>query len=121
MLFYILYFIFVFFGIRFVNIQSVQSKIPGYPVDRRMALMHELKERRAEVLARFHIVQASRDQSRGDSKMARRHLHTLMNLLRERGPNSEFVRALYQEADQLHHEFTLSPRPAEKSAPAPQG
>lgn len=93
--------------------------IAGYPVDRRMALLAELKERRAEVLARFHIVQASREHAGGDSKLARRHLHTLMGLLRERGPNTEFVRALYQEADKLHHDYTLpsGPQAVVDSAP----
>lgn len=73
--------------------------------DQRLEFIQELQERRAEVVARFHIVQAHRLHEHGDLRAARQHLQTLMKSLQARGPNTEFVRALYHEAADLHTEY----------------
>jgi hypothetical protein len=78
--------------------------------EQRRAFAYELRERRAEVAARFHIVQAHRLRERGDMRRARQHLHTLMITLHRRGPNNDFVRALYHEATELHTAFVLEGR-----------
>lgn len=81
-------------------------------------LLRELKERNAEVLASFHIVQASRAREQGDTRLALRHLHSLMEQLSTRGPNTVFVRQLYQEAEKLHHEYMVSRDKADKTEKA---
>ncbi len=61
----------------------------------------ELLERRAEVLTRYHIVQAYRQQKEGQRQDAIARLQSLLGELQRRGPDTEFVRALYEEADTL--------------------
>lgn len=69
------------------------------PRDVRVIFRRELGERRAEVLARYHLVAAHRHETRGNLARARAHLTTLMQLLRRRGPSTPFVRELIAEAD----------------------
>lgn len=69
----------------------------------------ELGERRAEVLTRYHLVAAERFYADGNRRDARSHLNHLVTVLRQRGPNTDFVRALYAEAEtQLHTVLGLS-------------
>lgn len=69
--------------------------------EQRMHFLQELKERRAEINARYFIVLAHRSEEAGDLGAARKQLGGLMALLKEQGPNTEFVRALYAEAEAL--------------------
>ncbi len=62
----------------------------------------EVGERRAEVTARFFIVRANRQQSAGQAGEARTLLHTLLEQLHRHGPDTPFVRELYQEAEALY-------------------
>jgi len=61
----------------------------------------ELLERRAEIFTRHHIVQAHRQQKEGQRQDAIKRLQYLLGELQRRGPDTEFVRALYEEADTL--------------------
>lgn len=92
----------------------------GQAAKQREQMLRELKERNAEVLASFHIVQASRSREQGDTRLALRHLHTLMEQLGTRGPNTEFVRQLYLEAENLHHEYMVSHDDAGIAEPEPE-
>jgi hypothetical protein len=69
------------------------------PLDVRGIFVRELGERRAEVLARFHLVESHRREEDGDLLRARAHITTLMHGLRQRGPSTDFVRELYREAE----------------------
>ena len=62
----------------------------------------EVLERRAEINARFYIVQAHRAHARGDKREVFSLLRTLLEQLQQRGPDTEFVRSLYQEADAMY-------------------
>jgi len=68
------------------------------PADVCQIFRRELGERRAEVMSRFHLVEASRQDQRGNPTRARTHLMALIQVLRQHGPSTEFVRALYAEA-----------------------
>jgi hypothetical protein len=70
------------------------------PRDVKSIFERELGERKAEVLARFHLVEARRLEAQGDFTKGRAHLTTLMQRLRRQGPSTEFVQALYAEAEQ---------------------
>lgn len=70
------------------------------PRDVRGIFERELGERRAEVMARFHLVEARRLEKSGDITNGRAHLTTLMQRLRRAGPSTPFVQALYDEAEQ---------------------
>jgi len=70
------------------------------PRDVRMIFERELGERKAEVLARFHLVEARRLEAKGELTKGRTHLTTLMQRLRRQGPATEFVKALYAETEQ---------------------
>lgn len=69
------------------------------PPDVRANFCRELGERRAEVMSRFHLVEARRQESAGNLSKARIHLTTLLQALRQRGPGTEFVRELYGAAE----------------------
>lgn len=69
------------------------------PQDVRGVFQRELGERRAEAVARFHLVQSGRHEAEGDITRARAHLTTLMQVLRNKGPSTDFVRELYAEAE----------------------
>jgi hypothetical protein len=69
------------------------------PQDVRGVFVRELGERRAEAAARFHLVQSSRLEAGGDVTRARNHLTTLTQMLRNKGPSTDFVRELYTEAE----------------------
>lgn len=75
------------------------------PQDVRRILLRELGERRAEVMARFHLVASRRLKHEGRASRARAHLTTLMQVLRSRGPSTDFVRELYREAQSALHDF----------------
>jgi len=101
--------------------------ISGQRVEQRLLLLQQLKERRAEIMARFHVVQASRLKTQGDVTHARQHLQTLIGTLRNHGPNTDFVRELYLEAEKLLSGLTIngavnaeSEAQAEDSEPAPK-
>lgn len=82
-----------------MEILQANAMIQKIPVDVRRIFYRELGERRAEVLSRFHLVAANRLQGEGDAARARAHVTTLLQVLRKRGPSTDFVRALYQEAE----------------------
>ena len=69
------------------------------PPDVREIFRRELGGRRAEVHARFHLVQSVKRRKTGDTSRARAHLTTLLHVLRRRGPSTDFVRELYAEAE----------------------
>jgi hypothetical protein len=75
------------------------------PPDVRMIFVRELGERKAEVLARFHLVEAHRCEGLGDLAQSRSHLTTLMQKLSRQGPSTPFVKALYAEAEQAMFEL----------------
>lgn len=75
------------------------------PPDVRMIFERELGERKAEVLARFHLVEAHRWQGLGDLSQSRSHLTMLMQKLSRQGPSTPFVKALYSEAEQAMFEL----------------
>lgn len=79
--------------------------------DDRLLLMQELKERRAEINARFYIVQSHRAEEAGDKAQARKLLSSLMRMLKEQGPNTDFVRALYAEVETLYAAVGASTEP----------
>jgi hypothetical protein len=88
------------------------------PRDVREIFVRELGERRAEVMARFHLVEARRLEQQGDLTKARAHLTTLMQRLRRLGPSTPFVQALYDEAEQAlvalgRRAFETQPQPAD--------
>ncbi len=73
----------------------------GSSANQRALFAQHLGERRAEIMARYHIVQAHRCEERGDMRKARQHLQTLLGALHRRGPNTDFVRELFHEAEQM--------------------
>lgn len=73
--------------------------IQSIPRDVRAIFGRELGERRAEVMARFHLVQSMHCEREGKLTGARGHLTTLLHILRQRGPSTDFVRELYAEAE----------------------
>ena len=70
------------------------------PSDVRSIFNRELGERRAEVFARFHLVEARTLEKAGEISKGRAHLTTLMQLLCRTAPMTPFVQALYEEAEQ---------------------
>lgn len=74
--------------------RSQREALPGWS--------QEVRERRAEVLARFHVVAARRAQQAGDKGEATAHLQHLLQELARRGPDTDFVRDLYAEAERLY-------------------
>ena len=70
------------------------------PADVRAIFCRELGERRAEANARFHLTRSRQCSLKGDLQHARAHITTLMQILKRRGPGTEFVRDLYAEAEQ---------------------
>ena len=79
-------------------VQQAETVQP-IPRDVRVIFCRELGERRAEVMARFHLVQSMHCESEGKMTGARGHLTTLLHILRQRGPSTDFVRELYAEAE----------------------
>ena len=75
------------------------------PADVSAIFRKELTERRAEVMSRFHLVEAKRYQRRGHENRARTHLMALLQGLRQSGPATEFVRLLYAEAEAMLSEL----------------
>jgi GNAT superfamily N-acetyltransferase len=75
------------------------------PPDVRTIFERELGERKAEVLARFHLVEAHRWQGLGEFSQGRSHLTMLMQTLSRQGPSTPFVKALYAEAEQAMFEL----------------
>ena len=70
--------------------------IPG---DVRRIFQREIAERRAEVMSRYHLVEARRHDAQGNSTKARTHLLTLLQALRHHGPVTPFTRELATEAN----------------------
>lgn len=71
--------------------------LQAVPADVRGIFRRELGERRAEVMARFHLVESRRQEQAGNLIRARTHLKTLLHGLRQHGPGTGFVRALRAE------------------------
>ena len=71
------------------------------PDDVRAIFRKELLERRAEVMSRFHLVEAKRYERQGHENRARTHLIALLQGLRQNRPATEFVRLLYAEAEAM--------------------
>lgn len=83
---------------RLDGILGAGSTVQPIPADVRDIFRREVGERRAEANARFHLVASAKYQRNEDWIRARSHLTTLMQILRKRGPSTEFVRELYAEA-----------------------
>jgi hypothetical protein len=64
--------------------------------------MREVRERRAEISARFFIVQAHRAFSADDRKQTLILLRTLVDQLHQHGPNTPFVHELVREAEAMY-------------------
>jgi hypothetical protein len=71
------------------------------PFDVRAIFLRQLGERKAELMARYHLVGARRSAAKGNASTARSHVMTLLNALRHQVPQTPFVRALRQEAETL--------------------
>lgn len=82
------------------------STIQAIPRDVRAIFCRELGERRAEAMSRFHLVQSKRLEDAGDITRSRAHLTTLMQVLRSRGPSTDFVRELFREAEEALQSLT---------------
>lgn len=78
------------------------------PRDVRRIFCRELGERRAEANARFHLTEAQRCQRNGNPARARAHVSTLMQVLKRRGPSTDFVRELYVEAQNVFETMSSS-------------
>lgn len=88
------------------------------PRDVRQIFRRELGERRAEANARYYIVQSEACRRNGDSVRARAHLTTLLQVLKRRGPSTDFVRELYVEAERLLDELLGRNTPPRATSPA---
>lgn len=93
---------------------SSGSLLQPVPRDVREIFRRELGERRAEVNARFHLVQSMQYKRSGDKTRARGHVTTLMQVLRSRGPSTDFVRELYAEAEAALQALTAPVEDEEK-------
>ncbi|HHI76126.1 MAG TPA: hypothetical protein ENJ94_03025 [Gammaproteobacteria bacterium] len=89
--------------------------VSGRDTERLAAWRRELRERRAEVLARHHVVAATRADREGRSGEALEHLQYLLQQLQQRGPDTDFVRDLYAEAERLC-QLALQGRPLQEAA-----
>lgn len=76
------------------------------PRDVRAIFGRELGERRAEVLCRFHLVAARRDEEAGRIGRARGHFTALVQVLRRRGPRTEFVSELLAQTESAFLAFS---------------
>ena len=85
------------------------------PRDVRQIFCRELGERRAEAHARFHLTQARQYQRDGNLSRARAHVTTLLQVLKRRGPSTDFVRELYAETEHALQALSAS----QFGAPAP--
>ncbi len=83
-----------------VDIVGHGATLQPIPRDVRVIFLRELGERRAEVLSRYHLVEARRCEDRHELARGRAHLTTLMHHLRQRGPRTPFVQQLQHEAEQ---------------------
>lgn len=84
---------------RLAGILEAGSTLQPVPDDVRAIFRREVGERCAEANARFHLVASVRLERKGDWLRARSHLTTLLQVLRKRGPGTEFVHELYAEAE----------------------
>lgn len=95
------------------------APLPHLRAEESKVFREELGERRAEILSRFHLVAASRLLDANDTSHARQHVNTLMHTLRDRGPNTEFIRQLYGEAEHMLHDINIpNTTPAATADPA---
>ncbi len=69
------------------------------PADVRNIFRRHLADRRAEVISRYHLVEAGRCERQGHAMRARTHLMALAQGLRQSAPATEFVRELYRETN----------------------
>lgn len=82
-----------------IRVMDQGDTIRPIPRDVRTIFRRELGERRAEVMSRYHLVESRRLETAGKMTAARAHLTTLLQVLRRRGPSTDFVRELYAEAE----------------------
>jgi hypothetical protein len=75
--------------------------LQAVPPDVRSILLRQLGERKAELMAGYHLVMARRWATRGELARGRSHVSTLMRGLRHEVPRTPFVRALQHEAELL--------------------
>ncbi len=83
----------------FIHLIHSGTTVQPVPRDVRQIFCRELGERRAEANARFHLTQSRQYQRDGNMARARAHLTTLLQVLKKRGPSTNFVRELYAEAE----------------------
>lgn len=83
-----------------IDIVGHGATLQPIPRDVRAIFMRELGERRAEVLSRYHLIEARHCEDRHELARGRAHLTTLMHHLRQRGPRTPFVQQLQHEAEQ---------------------
>jgi len=82
-----------------LGVMETGGALQPLPADVRGIFRRELGERRAEVLSRFHLVESRRLENAGNLMRARTQLTRLLQVLRQRGPATDFVRELYAEAE----------------------
>lgn len=91
-----------------IGVMNDAATLLPIPADVRKIFRRELGERRAEAMSRFHLVEAQRQQSSGSQTRARAHLSTLLQVLRNKGPSTDFVRELYAEAQHALGELSAT-------------
>ena len=91
-----------------IDVLEHSATVQPLPRDVNQIFRRELGERRAEVNARFHLVQSMKLRRAGDMTRGRAHLTTLLHVLRKRGPSTDFVRELYAEAETALQSLTTA-------------
>ncbi len=76
-----------------------ETTLQPIPQDVRAIFRRELGDRRAETLARYHLVKARQLEAVGKVSAARTQLTTLLHQLRHQGAPTEFVRNFYIETE----------------------
>jgi hypothetical protein len=82
--------------------------------DKRKRFVFQLGEIRAELLSKFHHAQFRQKHQAGELSAAQDHLRSLMETLKTRGPNTEKVLDLYNQAEE---EFNVSLRRVDSALP----
>ncbi len=84
-----------------IDLMERGDTLQPIPGDVRGIFHRELGERRAEMYSRYHLVEAGRQQKLNNLVGARSHVSSLLLLLRQQGPPTEFVRELQAEAGRV--------------------
>lgn len=80
--------------------------VTGLNAEQRKRYRTQLRELRAEILARFHLNQAHERMAAGERPKAAAHAEYLMKTLLKQGPNTERVKVLYYEAETAYKQYS---------------